>query len=196
MAIDAVFPAASELVMLYAGAVAAGAFSSAHHVSVFGAKLGFGPAAYVTVALAGTFGYLIGAVIGWWIGIGGGRPYLERGGGGLHVTLENPARAGRWFDRWGNAGFRVGRVPRVPPAFVSFPAGVFEMPLVPYTALTLVGSAIWAFAFAGVGYALGSSYEHFHNDFRFVEYAVVAGVLAVVAYLIYRLTRAAKVRRP
>ena len=41
MAIDAVFPAASELVMLYAGAVAAGAFSSAHHVSVFGAKIGF-----------------------------------------------------------------------------------------------------------------------------------------------------------
>src|SRR5262249_60543054 len=32
MAIDAVFPAASELVMLYAGAVAAGVFGSADHV--------------------------------------------------------------------------------------------------------------------------------------------------------------------
>ena len=31
MLIDAVFPAASELVMLYAGAVAAGVFASAHH---------------------------------------------------------------------------------------------------------------------------------------------------------------------
>ncbi len=42
MAIDAVFPAASELVMLYAGAVAAGVFPAAHHVSLFGAKIGFG----------------------------------------------------------------------------------------------------------------------------------------------------------
>jgi len=39
MAIDAVFPAASELVMLYAGAVAAGVFTSAHHVHLFGAQL-------------------------------------------------------------------------------------------------------------------------------------------------------------
>jgi membrane protein DedA with SNARE-associated domain len=195
MAIDAVFPAASELVMLYAGAVAAGAFSSAHHVSVFGEKIGFGPTAYVTVALAGTFGYLVGAVVGWWIGVRGGRPYLERRGRWLHVTPENLDRAERWFERWGNAGVLIGRLTPVIRSFVSIPAGVFEMPLVPYTALTLVGSAVWAFAFAGVGYALGSSYEHFHNDFRFVEYAVVAGVLALAAYLIYRLMRAAKVRR-
>jgi len=34
MLVDAVFPAASEIVMLYAGAVAAGVLASAHHVSV------------------------------------------------------------------------------------------------------------------------------------------------------------------
>jgi membrane protein DedA with SNARE-associated domain len=195
MAIDAVFPAASELVMLYAGAVAAGAFSSANHISFFGAKIGFGATAFVVVALAGTFGYLIGAVIGWWIGVRGGRPYLQRRGKWLHVTPENLDRAERWFERWGNAGVLIGRLTPVIRSFVSIPAGVFQMPLVPYTALTLIGSAIWAFAFAGVGYALGSSYERFHHDFRFVEYAVVAGVLALVAYLIYRLAKAAKVRR-
>ena len=64
MAIDAVFPAASELVMLYAGAVAAGVFSGAHHVSIFGAKVGFGVGAFVVMALAGAIGYLVGALIG------------------------------------------------------------------------------------------------------------------------------------
>ena len=68
MRIDAVFPAASELVMLYAGAVAAGVFSSAHHVSLFGAKVGFGPGAYVVMALAGTLGYWVGSLIGWGVG--------------------------------------------------------------------------------------------------------------------------------
>src|SRR5512147_3033484 len=80
MAIDAVFPAASELVMLYAGAVAAGVFTSAHHVSLFGAKIGFGAGAFVVMALAGTLGYLFGALIGWWVGLHGGRPLLERRG--------------------------------------------------------------------------------------------------------------------
>jgi membrane protein DedA with SNARE-associated domain len=70
------------------------------------------------------------------------------------------------------------------------------MPLAPYTVLTLVGSAVWAFAFAGAGYGLGSSYERFHHDFRYVEYAIVAGVLVLAAYLVYRLLNAARVRRP
>ncbi len=38
MVIDAVFPAASELVMLYAGALAAGVFSS-QHVYLVGSKI-------------------------------------------------------------------------------------------------------------------------------------------------------------
>jgi membrane protein DedA with SNARE-associated domain len=157
MAVDAVFPAASELVMLYAGAVAAGVFSSAQHVSLFGAKIGFGAGAFVVMALAGTLGYLAGALVGWWIGLRGGRPLLERRGRWLHVTPENLERAERWFDRWGNVGVLVGRLTPVVRSFVSIPAGVFEMPLAPYTLLTLAGSAIWAFGIAGAGYGLGSS---------------------------------------
>jgi len=195
MAIDAVFPAASELVMLYAGAVAAGVFSSAHHVSLFGAKIGFGAAAYVVMALAGTLGYLVGAIVGWWIGLRGGRPLLERHGRWLHLGPERLERAERWFERWGNVGVLIGRLTPLVRSFVSIPAGVFEMRLAPYSVLTLVGSAIWAFAIAGAGYGLGSSYERFNHDFRYAEYAVLAGVLVLAAYLVYRLTNAAKVTR-
>jgi membrane protein DedA with SNARE-associated domain len=195
MAVDAVFPAASELVMLYAGAVAAGVFPSAHHVSLFGAKIGFGIGAFIVMALAGTLGYLVGALIGWWIGLRGGRPLLERRGRWLHVTPERLDRAERWFSRWGNLGVLVGRVTPLVRSFVSIPAGVFEMPLAPYTLYTAVGSAVWAFVIAGIGYGLGTSYEHFNHGFKYAEYAVVAGVVVVAAYLVYRWTRAATVRR-
>jgi membrane protein DedA with SNARE-associated domain len=195
MAIDAVFPAASELVMLYAGAVAAGVFSSAHNVSLFGAKIGFGAGAFVVMALAGTLGYLVGAIIGWWIGLRGGRRLLERHGRWLHLGPERLERAERWFDRFGNVGELIGRLTPLVRSFVSIPAGVFKMPLAPYTVLTLIGSAIWAFAIAGAGYGLGSSYERFNHDFRYVEYAVVAGVLVLAAYLVYRFMNAAKVTR-
>jgi membrane protein DedA with SNARE-associated domain len=195
MAIDAVFPAASELVMLYAGAVAAGVFASAHHISVFGAKVGFGATAFVVMALAGTLGYFVGSIVGWWIGLRGGRRLIERRGSWLHVTPERLDRAERWFERWGNLGVLIGRVTPVVRSFVSIPAGVFKMPFAPYAGLTLVGSTIWAFAIAGAGYGLGSSYERFHHDFRYAEYAVVAGVLVLAAYLIYRLWKAATVNR-
>jgi membrane protein DedA with SNARE-associated domain len=195
MAIDAVFPAASEVVMLYAGAVAAGVFPGTHHVSLFGAKVGFGIGAFIVMALAGTLGYFAGALIGWWIGLRGGRPLLESRGRWLHVTPERLDRAEVWFQRWGNFGVLVGRVTPVVRSFVSIPAGIFEMRLAPYALYTVVGSAVWAFAIAGVGYGLGSSYKSFDNGFKYVEYAIVAGVLVLAAYLIYRLRKAATVRR-
>src|SRR5712691_1250890 len=195
MLIDAVFPAASELVMLYAGAVAAGVFASAHHLSLFGATIGFGAGAYIAMSLAGTLGYLAGSIVGWWIGLRGGRPLLERRGRWLHLDPERLERAEQWFDRWGNVGVLIGRLTPVVRSFVSIPAGVFRMPLAPYTVLTLIVSGVWAFAIAGAGYGLGSSYERFHHDFRYAEYAVLAGVLALAAYLIYRLLKAARVTR-
>ncbi len=195
MAIDAVFPAASELVMLYAGAVAAGVFASAHGVSLFGGHVGFGVGAYVVMALAGTLGYLAGAIVGWGIGLYGGRPLLERRGRWLHVTPDRLDRAEAWFARWGYLGVLVGRVTPVVRSFVSIPAGVFEMRLAPYTVLTLVGSAVWAFALAGIGYGLGTGYERFDHGFRYAEYAVVAVVVLVLASLVYRAVRTARVSR-
>ena len=193
MAIDAVFPAFSELVMLYAGAVAAGVFTAAHGVSVFGAHVGFGAGAFVSLALAGTLGYLAGALVGWAIGRYGGRPLLEQHGRWFHLSPERLDRAEAWFGRWGSLGVLLGRITPVIRSFVSIPAGVFEMRLVPYTLLTLVGSAVWAFAFAGAGYGLGTSYSGFDHGFHYVEYAVVAGVLLLLAYLVYRWRAVAKV---
>jgi membrane protein DedA with SNARE-associated domain len=194
MAIDAILPAASELVMLYAGAIAAGAFGS-QGVNLFGHHFSPGAEAYLVMALAGTFGYLAGALVGWAIGRYGGRPLLERHGRWFHLSPKNLERAEKWFDRWGNIGVALGRITPIIRSFVSIPAGVFEMPLLPYTFLTLVGSAVWAFAFAGAGYALGTSYGGADHAFRFVEYAVAAGIMLGAAYLVYRWRSGAKVKR-
>jgi membrane protein DedA with SNARE-associated domain len=194
MAIDAVFPAFSELVMLYAGAVGAGVFASAHHVSLFGAKIGFGAGAFVVMALAGTLGYLAGSIVGWGIGRYGGRPLLERHGGWLHLTPDRIDRAERWFERWGSVGVLVGRVTPVVRSFVSIPAGFLEMPLGPYAVLTLIGSAVWAFAMAGIGYALGSSYRRFDHGFKYAEYLVLAGLVLAAAYLLYRWAKVSRRR--
>ncbi len=185
MAVDAVFPAASELVMLYAGALAAAAFAG-QHVDLFGTRLHSHAWAYVVMALAGTFGYLLGSIAGWAIGLYGGRPLLERRGRWFHLSGDRLDRAERWFDRWDDLAVLLGRVTPVVRSFISIPAGVFRMPFWRYTGLTLVGSAVWCFALAGVGWGLGRSYERVHHDFRFADYAIVAVVVALVVYLLLR----------
>jgi len=185
MAIDAVFPAASELVMVYAGALAAGAFAS-QHVDLFGLRIALHGGAYVAVALAGTLGYLAGSIGGWTIGFYGGRPLLERRGRWFHLSGDKLDRAERWFDRWHDLAVLIGRVTPVVRSFISIPAGVFRVRFGRYTVLTLIGSAAWCFALAGVGWAAGRSYQRFHHDFRFVEYAVAAAVVTLAAYLVIR----------
>ena len=194
MAIDAVFPAASELVMVYAGALAAGAFAG-EQVVLFGTTVSSHFWGFVVMALAGTLGYLVGAIGGWAIGRYGGRPLLERHGRWFHLSRDNLDRAERWFERWDDLAVLVGRVTPVIRSFISIPAGVFEMPFGRYVVLTAIGSAIWAFAFAGIGWAAGSSYERFHHDFGYVEYVVVALVLVLLAFWIYRRVRTSRLSR-
>jgi membrane protein DedA with SNARE-associated domain len=182
MALDAVFPAASELVMLYAGALASGAFPS-QHVVLFGDRITTPGWAYVTMALAGTLGYVVGAIVGWMIGRYGGRPFVQRHGRLLHLGPDRLARAERWFDRHDDTAVLFGRAIPVIRSFISIPAGLFRMPLGRYTLLTIPGSAVWAFGIAGIGWALGSHYERFHRAF---DIALVAGAVLLVLYLVLR----------
>jgi len=191
MAIDAVFPAASELVMVYAGALAASAFSG-QHVDLFGTRISSHLWGYVVMALAGTLGYLVGSIGGWAVGLYGGRPLLEQRGRWLHLGGDKLERAERWFDRWDELAVLVGRVTPVVRSFISIPAGIFRMPFWRYTVLTLIGSAVWCFALAGVGWGAGRSYETFHRDFRFVDYAAIAGIVAIVVYVIVRRRRSSR----
>jgi membrane protein DedA with SNARE-associated domain len=193
MLLDAVFPAASELVMVYSGALAAGAFNA--DVVLFGYRFDDGFPAYVAMALSGTIGYTIGSVLGWAIGLYGGRPYLERHGRWLHLPPERLDKAERWFERFGDLAVFLGRITPIARSFISIPAGVFAAKLGRYTVLTLIGSALWCFAFAGIGWAVGSQWESFHENFHYVDYTFLAGILLLAAYLFLRRRRASRLSR-
>ena len=193
MLVDAVFPAASELVMVYSGALAAGAFTSG--VVLFGYEFESGFGAWLAMVLAGTIGYTLGSILGWAVGIYGGRPYLERHGRWLHRPPHRVDKAERWFERWGDWAVLIGRITPVARSFISIPAGVFRAPFVRYTILTFIGSTLWCVAFAGIGYAFGTRWETFHENFHYVDYAVAAAIVLGVAYLLVRRRRSSTLDR-
>jgi membrane protein DedA with SNARE-associated domain len=182
MVVDAVLPAASELVMVYAGAVAAGAIAGSS-VTLFGTTIDTPVWAFVAMSLAGTIGNTVGSVIGWGIGAYGGRPLLERRGRFFHLSAEKLDRADDWFERFGDAAVFLGRITPVVRSFISIPAGVVRMPIVRFTVLTFLGCLPWCFGLAGIGWGVGKSWHRFHEDFRFVEYAVVAAIVLAAAYV-------------
>lgn len=186
MAVDALLPVGGELIMLYAGVLAAGAIAG-QQATVLGLTLASGTEAYVVLALAGALGYLLGSLLGWWIGQRGGRPLVERHGRWLHISPQTFLRAERWFERHGRSAVFIGRITPVVRSFISIPAGVFGTPLGIYTTLTLLGSLLWCFGFAAAGWAVGDRWEAFHQNFRYADYvAVGAVVLLAIAALAHR----------
>src|SRR3954471_18702711 len=88
MAIDAVLPAGGEIVMLFGGALAAGAIAGQSGPSL------------IAVIVMGTLGYLAGSLGGWALGKAGGHRLIDRHGRWLHLGPERFRRAERWFSRY------------------------------------------------------------------------------------------------
>lgn len=185
LVVAAVLPVASELVMLYAGALAGGAFAGVY-VHVFGTAVHSHTWGFVAVAIAGTLGNLVGAAIGWWIGDRGGRAVVLRYGRFFHVSEARMARAERWFDRYDDWAVPIGLATPLARSFVAIPAGIVRVPFRKFLALALFGSAAFCFGLGAAGWALGSAYTHAHKALGYVDYVVAAGLVLAVAYLVYR----------
>lgn len=195
MFLDALLPAGGELVMLYAGALGAGAIAG-KHATLFGAQLATGVESFLVLVGVGALGYLAGSLFGWGIGARGGRALIERHGRWLHVSPQAFERAERWFERFGPRAVFFGRLTPVVRSFISIPAGVLGSPPASYAALTLAGSLIWCLGFAGAGWALGDTWSSVRHDFRYADYAALAGAGIVVGAGVWHSRRTRGRRQP
>jgi membrane protein DedA with SNARE-associated domain len=194
MLMAAVLPTASELVMLYGGALASGAFASAH-VTAFGDRLETPVWAYLAVAATGVIANTLGALGGWAIGSLGGRPFLERHGRWLHVNAAKLDRAERSYQERGALAVLIGFALPVVRSFVAIPAGIVRIELRRFLPLALLGTGVFCFTLAGIGWAVGSSYERIHGDFRYVDVAAVALAVLALGYVLRRRRRSTTLAR-
>ncbi|MHB8430237.1 MAG: DedA family protein [Acidimicrobiales bacterium] len=159
-------PTSSELTFGFAGVL-----SATGHLNLF-AAIG-----------VGVVGEVIGAYIAWTIGRFGGRALVDRYGKYVLLTHSDLDRAEAWYqrhERWGVFGARLVPVIR---NFVALPAGVAEVPLLPFGLLTAAGSLIWASALAGIGYGLGSHWRQIVHGVSDAGYVV--GVLVVIVLAVF-----------
>jgi membrane protein DedA with SNARE-associated domain len=179
MALDAVLPIGSELIMLYAGVLAAGAAAGAH-LALFGGHVPFGAESYALLVAAGTLGSTAGAIGGYAVGAlatraGTGRPRW------LPVSDEGFARAQSWFQAHERSAIFLGRITPVVRSVISIPSGVLRVPFRPYAFWSMLGALAWCLAFTGLGWALAGTWQGFHRSFRYADYVVVASLVALIA---------------
>ncbi len=163
-------PTSSELTLGFAGVLAAtGKMSLPGAIAV------------------GATGELVGAFVAWWIGRSAGRAIVDRYGKYVLLTHHDLDRAEAWYARHEKWGVLGGRLVPLIRNFAALPAGVAEVPALPFGVLTAIGSLIWDGAMAGIGYGIGTRWRQIVHAFSDAGYVV--GALAVVALFLLFLHR-------
>lgn len=137
---------------------------------------------------AATAGAVAGALILYALGRWGGRPLVLRYGFILRVDAEALDRAETWFTRYGDWVVLGARVIPLARSVVSIPAGTMRMPLLRFTVLTTLGTAVWNIILIWAGQLLGENWESvstWAGTYSNVVVALIgAAILVYAAYFI------------
>ena len=139
--------------------------------------------------LAGVFGALgctIGSIIAYWVGVKGGRPFLNRYGKYILITSHDLDRADQWFQKNGDWAIFITRLMPLVRTFISLPAGIARMRIGKFLTYTFVGSFIWCTVLSFAGYLLGANWEKIRTVMRPFDPVVIAIFFILVGFYIYR----------
>ncbi|MBS1963156.1 MAG: DedA family protein [Bdellovibrionales bacterium] len=165
---SSIFPVPSEIVM------APAAFWAAQ-----------GKMDFWGVVVVGTLGSYFGSLATYLVSRSLGLPMIhhlsKRYGKLLFLSGEKLRQGEAWVERHGIVGIFVARLLPVIRHLIGIPAGVFRMPLGPFSAATLVGAGLWCFVLSWFGReVIGNSPELLQSPEQLIA-VMKAKVIWIVA---------------
>ena len=157
-------------------------------VPAAGALVATGHLSSIWVAIAAAVaGELAGQSIAYASGYYGGRPFVERFGKYVRFHHAELERVEGFFARFGSFAIFICRFVPVIRGIVGVPAGIAEMPLVPFYLWTFLGSVVFCGGLMFLGSSLGNHIDeitpiiHKFGLVVLAAAAVVAGIILVVS---------------
>ena len=111
------------------------------------------------MALSGTIGATLGAIVIYIISFKIGRIAIIKIGKYVFVSEKKIQIAERWFEKYGIYAVFLGRMAPGVRELISVPAGIARMPFAKFVTFTFFGSLIWSLILVYSGYFLGNSWD-------------------------------------
>lgn len=141
------------------------------------------------VGVAGAVGCVVGSWVAYFVGLYGGRRFIERYGRYVLMSRHDLDLADRWFARYGEVIVFASRLLPVVRTFIAFPAGVARMNLTRFTIYTFLGSLPWCIGLAYVGQLLGEQWdknETLKSWFHRFDFVIGIIILLAAAWWVWR----------
>ncbi len=135
------------------------------------------------VTLAGAVGNVIGSIVAYYVGIWGGRPFVERYGPYFLVSHHDLDIADRWFQKYGEAAVFFSRMLPVVRTFISLPAGIARMNFPRFVLFTFLGALPWCYLLAYIGLKMGERWEELREYFH--RFDIVIGLVLAATVVLF-----------
>ena len=142
------------------------------------------------VIIAGSTGSLLAAAVLYWIGRKIPREqifkFVDRFGKFLFIKPKDVEKSLDWFEKHGHRIVFFGIMIPAVRSLISIPAGMSHMPFWKFMAYSGLGTIIWTTFLASVGYYFGNNTEMMHKIFSQVSYVIIAIVVMIIAWALFR----------
>lgn len=173
MAIEsALIPLPSEIIMPFSGFLVSTGRFSLHWV-----------------ALAGAVGNVLGSLVAYAIGYWGHeklvRAFVRKFGKFILLSEHELDIAEKLLHKYKGLVVLGSRVLPGVRTVISLPCGFAKLPLGNFIVLTFVGSLIWSYFLAYIGFVLGENWDTLGPYFHKADVVIIVGVAVAVGFYIY-----------
>lgn len=152
-----------------------------------------GEVSFVGAVIAGTIGGTVAQLFLYWMGLYGGRPFLDKYGKYLLIKKAHLDLSEEWFRKYGPGVIFTARFIPVVRHAISIPAGIANMSWVKFTSYTVGAVIPWSIFFIFLGEKLGSNWQKIDEIAQPYLRPIAFGALIVMAlYIVAELYRRRK----
>ncbi|MBI2547650.1 MAG: DedA family protein [Candidatus Aenigmarchaeota archaeon] len=162
---SALIPVPSEVIMPFSGFLVASGELNLYYVIA-----------------AGTLGNLAGSLIAYFLGSFLGRRLVLRYGRYILIDESHLDLADKWFRKFGSKIIFLSRNLPAVRTYISLPAGITKMNPLKFSFFTLFGSLPWNIILTYIGVILGRNWNAILRYTTFLDIAVIAGVIVLIAW--------------
>ena len=136
--------------------------------------------------LVTSFGSITGSLLSYWMGYFGGKPLVLKVGKYLLLNQHDLELTEQFFHkRQGLYTVFIARFIPVIRHFISIPAGIGKMPLLPFMLVTLAGATLWNTFLLVCGMQLREHWTLIQKYSHQVDIAIVVALMLGLAWFVY-----------